>query len=48
MTRPPICVRLVFRRRPVTVRRFHSLSLATAYAIRLARFGLAVNISTEG
>jgi len=46
--KPPICVRLVFRRRrAVTLRRFHSLALAVAYAVRLARFGLHLNVSRD-
>ena len=47
--RKQVCVRLVFRRgRAVTLRRFHSLALATAYAVKLARFGLHLNVSKEG
>ena len=48
MTRPPICVRLVLRRRAITLRRFHSLGLAIRYAQRMALFGLHLNVSKEG
>ena len=44
--KPPICVRLVLRRgHAITLCRFHSLALATAYAVKLARFGLHLNVS---
>jgi len=46
--RLPIRVHLVTQGRRLLLRRFATEELATAYALRMAGFGLRLNVSREG